>query len=170
MKFVKIPGQSFKMQDAPVTQREWFKVMKTKPSYFKNKPNNPVESVSYDEVKDFVKNLNTSQKKYTYRLPTEQEWELCANSCDEQKIDQIAWYWENSNKATHPIRKKKSNNFGLYDMLGNVWELTDSLWSMAGSDRVLRGGSWDYNAQVLRSAYRGSISSGIATRVWASAS
>lgn len=160
MKFIKIPGQDFEMMDAPVTQKEWVKVMKTKLFHFKNKPNNPAENISWEDVNAFIKELNKTDKKYSYRLPTEQEWELCAKSCDDQPIEKIAWSWENSKGAIQPVRKKKPNKLGLYDMLGNVWEWTDSLWSDTGSNRVIRGGSWGSDARYLRSAYRGGYSPG----------
>jgi sulfatase modifying factor 1 len=160
MKFIKIHSKDFEMMDAPVTQSEWFKVMKTKPFNFKKKPNNPAETVSWDDCQEFIKKLNESQSKYTYRLPTEQEWEYCAKPCDEQKVEDSAWCWENSKSSTQPVKKKKPNKYGLCDMLGNVWEWTDSKYSEECSRRIFRGGSWYVDAQVLRSAGRGSFSPG----------
>ena len=152
MKFVKIPNKDFEMQDVPVTQKEWISIMGgTNPSNFEG-PNKPVEMVSWDDCQEFIKKLNAKDKKYVYRLPTEQEWEYCAKPCDEQDIKEIAWCYENSKRSTHDIRTKIKNKYGLYDMLGNVWEWTDSL---DGSSRVLRGGSWYNDARNLRSADRG---------------
>jgi len=166
MKFIKIKGKDFEMQDAPVTQSEYEKIMKVNPSYFKGK-NNPVEIVSYDDCQEFIKKLNENQTKYTYRLPTEKEWEYCAKSCDLQKIDEISWNNENSNDKTHPIKQKKPNNLGLYDMLGNVWEWTST---KSGSYRVFRGGSWYNGPLYLRAAFRdyfdpGNRSNGVGFRL-----
>lgn len=157
MKFVKIPGQQYEMQVTLVAQHEWEKVMGNNPSYFKGK-NNPVEQVSWNDVQDFIIKLNKKDKKYIYRLPTEQEWEFCAKSCDDQNVNKISWNWGNSDKKTYPVAKKLPNKLGLYDMLGNVWEWTDSL---EGSYRVIRGGSWFNDASVLRSAFRSYYSPGI---------
>jgi formylglycine-generating enzyme required for sulfatase activity len=154
MKFIKIPNQTYEMQDAPVTQSEWTKVMGSNPSYFKG-ANNPVELVSYNDAQDFIKKLNDNPKnKYVYRLPSEEEWEYCAKSCDNQRIKDIAWCYENSDKETHAVKKKKPNKLGLYDMLGNVWEWTQSLYNKDSFYRVIRGGSWFNDARGLRSAYR----------------
>ena len=115
MKFIKIPNQNFEMQDCPVTQIEWANVMGTAPSYFNGKPNNPVESVSWDDVQEFIKKLNFKQDGYTYRLPTEQEWELCCRAgskgdyCfgnDESKLKDYAWYWDNSDGKTREVLDK----------------------------------------------------------------
>lgn len=160
MKFIKIPGKDFEMAETPVTQKQWYKVMKTIPFHFKNRPNRPAESISWDDCQEFIKKLNESQKEHIYRLPTEEEWEYCARSCDDQKIEDIAWSWENSKESTQPVKKKKPNKYNLYDMLGNVWEWTDSKWSQDSSFRVLRGGSWGNVAQSLRSANRGYYSPG----------
>jgi formylglycine-generating enzyme required for sulfatase activity len=82
----------------------------------------------------------------------------------------VAWYKENSEAKTHPVGEKVPNEFGLYDMLGNVWELCEDEWhdnyagapadgrawveKPRGDGRVLRGGSWDYVAAGCRSAFR----------------
>jgi formylglycine-generating enzyme required for sulfatase activity len=128
MKFIKIKNQNYEMQDCPVTQAEWKKVMGTNPTHFKNKPNHPVESVSWDDCQEFIKKMNEKKDGYTYNLPTEEQWEFCAKSCDDQKIMEIAWCWENSKSSTHTVRKKKPNKLGLYDMLGNIWEWCQDEW------------------------------------------
>jgi formylglycine-generating enzyme required for sulfatase activity len=156
MVFIKIPDHDYEMQDAPVTQGEWNEIMETDPSYFKG-INNPVEQVSYEDIKKFLIKLNKKKDGYAYRLPYEQEWDLCAKSCDEQEIKDIAWCYENSKNKTHPIKQKLPNKLDLYDMLGNVWEWT---CTQEGSNRVLCGGSWGNDAQYLRSGYRDSVSPG----------
>lgn len=157
MKFVKIPGKDFEMQDAPVTQQEWWEIMGTNPSCFNDKHNNPVESVSFYECEAFIAKLNFTGSTYVYRLPTENEWEYCASYGLVQYILDCAWVWENSNISTQPVKTKEPNKYGLYDMLGNVWEWTST---ESGSARVLRGGSWGSDAQDVRSAYRFYVSPG----------
>jgi formylglycine-generating enzyme required for sulfatase activity len=114
--------EDFEMMDAPVTQSEWQEVMWDNPSYFKDNPNNPVEQVSWNDCQKFIKKLNEKNDGYVYRLPTEAEWEYCSKSCDKIPLNDQAWYYENSNNKTHPVKQKQPNKLGLYDMLGNVWE------------------------------------------------
>lgn len=154
MNFIKIPNQKFEMQDAPVTQSEWQEVMGTNPSHFKGQPDNPVEAVSFNDIMEFLSRLNEKQDGYTYRLPSEEEWWYCAKPCDDQPIEEIAWSYENSNESTQPVKTKTPNSYGLYDMLGNVWEWTRT---QKGPYHVTRGGSWYGPAAVyLRSAACGS--------------
>lgn len=161
MNFIKISNKDYEMMDAPVTQAEWSFVMQNNPSYFKEKMDNPVETVSFNDVQEFIKKLNKNSETYIYRLPTEEEWGYCCRAGSKtnyywgDKIDDdYCWHYENSNNTTQSIRQKKPNAFGLYDMSGNVWEWTDSTWSKDSSVRVLRGGSWNNNAQNLHSANR----------------
>jgi formylglycine-generating enzyme required for sulfatase activity len=162
-----------------VTQKEWREVMGSNPSglAFKGCDNCPVEQVSWNDVQQFLAKLNAKTGK-TYRLPTEAEWEYAARGgssslgykyAGSKREDEVAWYYSNSGSKTHPVGQKKANELGLYDMSGNVYEWCADWYgnypSMAqnnpkgpstGTNRVLRGGSWKYNAPIFcRSAYRG---------------
>ncbi len=137
-------------------------------------PNRPVEQVSWNDVQEFISKLNEKDPKYNYRLPTEAEWEYSARAGSstrysfgdsEEELPQYAWYYVNSSNVTHPVAELKPNAFGLYDMHGNVWEWVQDGYSdtapsgidpvvSSGSNRVLRGGGWHYDARNLRSAWR----------------
>ena len=87
----------------------------------------------------------------------------------ESRLGEYAWYDDNSGDETHPVGQKKPNSWGLHDMHGNVWEWMQDEWyynyevapidgsaweSVDVSERVVRGGSWNLNAQYCRSAFR----------------
>ncbi len=172
-------SKDFWMGKTEVTQGQWKAVMGNNPSSFKDCGDNcPVENVSWEDVQDFITKLNR-RGEGTYRLPTEAEWEYAcrANSITkysygngESSLDAYAWYAGNSGSKTHQVATKQPNDWGLYDMHGNVWEwtqdwygayssgsVTDPQGATSGSFRVGRGGGWGYAAVGLRSAYRGSI-------------
>lgn len=158
--------QGFYMGKYEVTQAQWKSVMGENPSGFNSCGGNcPVEQVSWDDIQDFLRNLNEKEGRTgdkMIRLPTEAEWEYAARAGTGAKtyatdLDSIAWYGKNSGNKTHPVGKKKPNAFGLYDMIGNVlewvedWydadyyatsETEDPQGSPNGKLRVLRGGSW----------------------------
>ena len=119
-----------------------------------------------------------------YRLPTEAEWEYAARAGDNtvasliysgtsdvNKLGEYAWYSGNSNKKTHEVGTKSPNEFGLYDMSGNVFEWcwnwytnsydaeagSDPTGTSAGSNRVRRGGGWNSNSDDCAVSYRGTV-------------
>ncbi|MEV0247032.1 formylglycine-generating enzyme family protein [Nocardia sp. NPDC050712] len=83
-----------------------------------------------------------------YRLPTEAEWEYACRAGSTGPrygdIDEIAWYRDNSGERPHDVGGKLPNAWGLYDMLGNVWEWCWDHYDpeVYGTYRVLRGGGW----------------------------
>lgn len=160
MEFVKIrhPDGEFQIQDAPITQAEWKEIMGFNRSYYKGN-DNPVEAITWYEAQGCITKLNTSQKKdeekFVYRLPTEKEWEFAAGKKPPEDILNYAWCTENSDYKPHAVRKKLPNEFGLYDMLGNVWEWCEDLWDPGDNlFRVIRGGDFSRNAQVLQPSLR----------------
>jgi len=164
-------SRAFQMQTTEVTQGQWRAVMGDNPSEFKNGDDYPVEHVSWDDAQEFLKRLNQLDPGKNYRLPTEAEWEYAcrAGTTGERygELDAIAWYNNNSGNQTHPVGKKQPNAWGLYDMLGNVWEwcqdrygsypagaVTDPRGPSSGIARVVRGGSCSGDDNV-RCANRG---------------
>ena len=157
-----------------VTQEQWKAVMGSNPSHFKG-ANKPVEQVSWSDCQEFVERLN-KLTGLRFRLPTEAEWEYAARGGNKSKgykysgsntIGDVAWYNGNSSSMTHPVGAKSPNELGIYDMSGNVWEWCSDWYGIysslsqsnptgpsLGSSRVLRGGSWDYNASSCRVSYR----------------
>lgn len=136
-----------------VTQADWRSIMGNNPSKFKGCDECPVESVSWNDIQDFLKKLNAKYPGKNYRLPTEAEWEYAARGGLNSKgfwfsggnnLNEVAWHAGNSGSKTHPVGTRKANELGLYDMNGNVWEWCWG-WKDAypsNSHRVLRGGSW----------------------------
>jgi hypothetical protein len=161
------------------TQAQWEAVMGDNPSYFRmGGQNRPVEQVSWEEAMEYCRKLTAKQRSvgvlpwhWEWRLPTEAEWEYAARAGTTDarywKLDGIAWYSGNSDNAPHPVSQMHANAWGLHDMLGNVWEwcldwhgdypgndVTNPAGPSSGSFRVVRGGSWNRNAGVIRAANR----------------
>lgn len=160
-----------------VTQAQWVSLMGENPSYFKDK-NNPVESVSWNEVQEFIVKLNGKEGVDKYRLPTEAEWEYAARAGgskiygygdDPQKYKDYGWMKQNSGASPHNAGQKLPNAWGLYDVYGNVFEWVNDLYAdnyniqqdavdpkgaSYGSNRVFRGGSWFMFSKDARVALR----------------
>src|SRR5262249_4981511 len=117
--------KSFEMGKYEVTQEQWQAVMSNNPSHFKG-ANLPVDTVSWNDAQEYIKRLNAQNDGYTYRLPTEAEWEYACRAGRmgdyTESLDEMAWYERNSANETHPVGQKKANGWGLYDMQGNVSE------------------------------------------------
>ena len=168
-------SQGFWIGKYEVTQGEWEAVMEENPSDFDEcGARCPVETVSWFDVQEYIRRLNEWEPGtgYVYRLPTEAEWEYAARAGTARarygELDEVAWYGDNSGETTHPVGEKRANAWGLFDMLGNVWEwtadwdgdyptgsVTDPEGPSSGSYRMYRGGGWYNDARYVRAAVRG---------------
>ncbi len=172
----KIILKDFYIGKYEVTQREWTAVMGTNPSDFPGR-NNPVEYVNLNEVQEYLKKLS-KLTGHKYRLPTEAEWEYACRAGSLSKycfgnnpadLDEYGWHRENSVEGTSSSGQKKPNEWGLYDMHGNVWEWCQDVYGdkyysrspqndppgpSSGGNRVVRGGGWPSGSGTVRSAYR----------------
>ena len=141
-------SQGFWMGQTEVTQAAYQRVMEANPSHFKG-AQRPVDSVNGKEAREYC-------GKAGLRLPTEEEWEYAARAGNGgvryEELDYVAWYKENSGGQTHDVAQKLPNTWGLYDMLGNVYEWTSNLRS--SDQRVLRGGSWANGPRQIRASFR----------------
>jgi len=147
--------------------KEWEKKKDAswKNSYIKDETDkHPVVGVSWNDAKAYVEWKNKTDEKYEYVLPTEHEWYLACNNGkdtkwhfgdDESQLKEYAWYSENSGMKTHEVETRKSNDLGLYDMHGNVWEWCEDWYDEDKNSKVLRGGSWVNVASSTESAFRG---------------
>lgn len=165
-----------------VTQEQWMAVMGpgNNPSQFKG-PHHPVEHVSWDEAQEFIRRLNAMEGHERYRLPTENEWRFAVlsgaeTSCFSREkpkswaeakdfFDADAWFYANPEDPTHPVGRKRANRYGLYDLLGNVYEWVQNrdTASPRGPADVLApaprfyqvhgGDSWRYLAGYCRLEY-----------------
>lgn len=138
----------------------------------------PAINVSWDDAQQYVSWLSTLTGQ-PYRLLSEAEWEYVARAGTTTAysfgggsaiLDDYGWYSGNSGKQAHPVGEKKPNAFGLYDMHGNVWQWVEdchhedytgapengSAWKDDAdcTSRIVRGGSWSSNPEILRSASR----------------
>ncbi|MFI5458143.1 MAG: SUMF1/EgtB/PvdO family nonheme iron enzyme [Isosphaerales bacterium] len=186
--------EDFEIALHDVTQGQWEAIMGNNPSWFSrgNGGRNwvleisdeelklfPVENVSWDDARKFIKKLNEKEvgRGYLYRMPSEAEWEYaCRAGATSEKECSYHFYFDkptndlssamanfNGNEPfgeapsgpwlTRPTRvgAYPSNRLGLCDMHGNVWQWTDTA---SGSGRVDRGGSWRDNSRSCRAGER----------------
>ncbi|MFA6563276.1 MAG: formylglycine-generating enzyme family protein [Verrucomicrobiia bacterium] len=168
--------KSFYMGATEVTQAQFAAVMRKSPSYYKG-ADLPVEHVTWFDAVEFCKRLNFMDGR-AYRLPTEAEWEYACRAGTDDKfysgdndadLFKAAWVGGISSSHTHPVAKLAPNSFGLFDMLGNVYEWcsdyydanyyfkspkTNPLGPSKGAERVIRGGAYNEPVQNVRCAYR----------------
>jgi formylglycine-generating enzyme required for sulfatase activity len=139
---------------------------------------NPVVYVTWKDVHEFCKWLNSKETGRNYRLPWEAEWEYACRAGvppsvyfwgDDAKLaGEYAWYEKNSRGHTWPVGTKLPNKWGLYDMSGNVFQrcedgyeafsadpVQDPMGNPSAAQHVSRGGAWNNDDSYLRCAHRG---------------
>lgn len=180
--------KGFWISNHEVTQAEYLSVMGVNPSFFRGLEL-PVESVSWINAVEYCKKLTEYERsvgridyQQAYRLPTEAEWEYAARAGKSVPAsDENAWRFYNSDFKTHPVRWKSPNNWGLYDMLGNVGEWCEDQWRYFTKDsvtdpsfsalddpttiRVIKGGSYDQQSRDCRLASRNRLGGDKTSRV-----
>jgi len=165
-------SQPFYLSVHEVTQQQYGLVMGKNPSH-RNGANKPVEKVGWNDAVEFCRKLS-EREGVEYRLPTEAEWEYACRGGtttdysfgdDVSQLGEYAWY---GGGETHVVGKKLPNQWGLYDMHGNVWEwcqdwygpfgsekvVSDPKGPASGKSRVLRGGAFDVLPRLVRAASR----------------
>ena len=149
-----------------ITQAQWYKVTGEEAGHFKLSSEHPVESVTFENVNNFLKKAGNG-----LGLPTEAQWEYCCRAGTKGAaygdLDSIAWYSNNSKNTTHAVAQALANALGFYDMIGNVSEWcsdnyapyteasqTDPSGPANGTDRVLCGGHWFNYSSGCRASSR----------------
>ena len=159
----------------PVERLTWYDAIMfcNKLSLLTNKrPYYEIKGIKYeDQTQTNIKeaSVETNEKANGFRLPLEKEWEYAARAStnnqyvgtnDKSKLKEYAWFDKNSRKHTHSVKQKKPNEWGLYDMSGNVLEWCYDLYDNNSNDRVIRGGGWQNFHMSLRSTFRSKYSPG----------
>ena len=199
-------SQPFYLGKYEVTQAQWRAVMGDNPSFFRNCGDTcPVEGMSWEEVETFIAELNARTGETTYRLPTEAEWEYAARAGTQTTYhfgdaeSELCRYANHADSSTGlrwrnttcsdgvadepaPVGSYQPNQWGLYDMHGNVWEwvadwygeypagpVTDPQGPATGSSRVGRGGGWRSTAPRVGWSIASAMSRATATSASASA-
>ena len=189
----------FEMSLYEITQGQYKSIIGSNPSHFNGSDDLPVESVCWNVAVWFCNHLSDKARldrcydestwecdfsKNGFRLPTEAEWEYACRAGtttkyytgnSESDLARAGWYRSNSGRKTHHVGQKEANNFGLYDMHGNVWELCNDWYGSEyysssplsnptgptsdsyRSLRIVRGGRWINHARGCRSAHRSKI-------------
>jgi len=191
---------SFLMDRYLVTQEQFQKVMGSNPSRWKG-DRNPVEQLRWSDAVRFcnkrsemeglqpcydLASLKCNFNANGYRLPTEAEWEYACRAGtatayffadNPAKLGDYAWFEKNSGGHPRPVGQKQPNPWGLYDMVGNVWQWCNDFYQVdyyqssprenprgpeKAENKVLRGGAWRFSAENCRSGYRYNESPGYA--------
>lgn len=173
----RVKVESFYLGETEVTQELWEAVMGKNPSKFHGE-NHPVEWITWDDCQEFIAKLNALTHQ-CFRLPTETEWEYAARGgcyskhsryAGSNHLEEVAWCWKNAEglkKKHQPVRQKKPNELGLYDMTGNVSEWCQDYYNPYGTDpmrkpsnlarrnfRIIRGGCYNNTDYYLRVSNR----------------
>jgi formylglycine-generating enzyme required for sulfatase activity len=183
-------SRGFWMGDTPVTQAQWQAVvaaaresapevwralrkeerMEEAPSRIGDRPDHPVESVSWHQSDAFCRLLRAVLPQGPdFRLPSEAQWEYACRAdsqgafCDgspctqpegmDPALDRLGWFHGNSGRETHAVRQKQPNAWGLYDLHGNVWEWCRDAWD-EGAYRKREAGAVDPEVPSEKSAER----------------
>ncbi len=183
---------AFYMDRCVVNQKQFMALMGVSPSG-SVRPAFPAEQVRWSDAATYCNarsvaeglepcyDLETWECNFSaagYRLPTEAEWEYACRAGtstaysfgdDAAELGRFAWFRSNSGMRNHPVGKKPPNNWGLYDMHGNVWEWCNDFYAVdyyeqsprenprgpaEGHALAVRGGSWDSDEGMCRSSYR----------------
>ena len=167
--------RAFYIARTEVTQAQWQAVMGFNPCQTKG-DDLPVGGISWSQAVEFCKKLGAKYGR-TYRLPTEAEWEYACRAGSKAafagigQADRMAWHMDNSKERPHEVAMLAPNDWGLFDMHGNIMEwtadwyarrydakdTTDPKGPRAGKARVARGGSCLHFPRACRSAARGSV-------------
>lgn len=169
--------QPFWLGKYEVTQEQWQTLMHGNPAQFRG-DRHPVEKVSWLDAMDFCRRLTERERAagrlpagYRYVLPTEAQWEYACRAGGEGEAADAyptqTWHQGNSGNTTQPVGGKVPNDWGLYDMHGNVWEwcldwktsypggeATDPRGPASGQFRIFRGGGWNSSLVKTRATTR----------------
>jgi formylglycine-generating enzyme required for sulfatase activity len=126
---------SFWIGRYPVTQNHWLQIFETNPSYFQENAAHPVENISWHDARKYINELNQREGREIFRLPTEAEWEYACRNIEKQTNfsgsmdpDEVAWHRGNSGGSTREVGARMPNEFGLFDMSGNVFEWVQDVY------------------------------------------
>ncbi len=146
-------NNSFKGDQTPIVDVSWYNAI-----VFCNKLSRLAKLKECYLISDDGKDVYFDNEANGYRLPSEAEWEYACRAESKEvrygEIDQIAWYYNNSGGKVHEVGLKEPNNWGLYDMIGNVWEWCWNLYdkNVYGPYRIFRGGGWYDRANSCRAS------------------
>jgi formylglycine-generating enzyme required for sulfatase activity len=168
--------EGYYLMEHEVTRAEWRAVMGEDPPFSKACGGDcPARFVSWHDAQAFVAKVSALEG-VAYRLPTEAEWEWAARGGASQAyagsddLAAVAWSADNARGRVHEVCGLQRNGYGLCDMTGNVWEWVqdvgaplgaDPQGAEAGSERVVRGGSWRDGAAASGNAERTVSEAGI---------
>ena len=161
--------------ETEVTQELWISVMDGDDPATNIGLNKPVGTVSWNDCNTFITRLNQLTGEH-FRMPTEAEWEYAARGgrlnsgykySGSDNVDEVAWYCENTDNTSQPVKQKQPNQLGIYDMSGNVHEWCSDIYELYpetaqtnprgaenGPEHIIRGGAYLNTTNYCRVSYR----------------